>query len=85
METTQNTETNFRNEWTDKAYKVFAGRPVTDDQITTIETIKTQAAMLWDTLDKITSENADAGRLVSLAKTELEKSVMWATKAISRQ
>ena len=48
--------------------------------------IKFLAALLWEELDNISvpPDNSEAGRLVALAKTELESSVMWANKALSR-
>jgi len=80
-------ESNHQNSWTDKAYKNFNARPITDSQILIVEKIKETASMLWDQLDNIsvTPGNAESGRLVALAKTDLENTVMWATKAISRQ
>lgn len=46
--------------------------------------IKEQAAALWDTLDTITTGTPEGARLLSIAKTNLETSVMFAVKALSR-
>lgn len=51
-----------------------------------VEAIKEAASVLHALIDNtaIATGNMEAGRLVSLAKTELESCVMWAVKAISR-
>jgi hypothetical protein len=50
-----------------------------------VEKIKHAASVLFDLYNDISIEpGAVGGRHVSLAKTELEASVMWAVKAISR-
>lgn len=51
-----------------------------------VNQIKEAAAVVLTAFSKISipSGNAEAARLVSLAKTNLEQSVMWATKAVSR-
>lgn len=74
-------------ETTTEATKTFEHRTMNDSQIQTVEAIKSKAATLWDALNDISvpSGNTEAGRLVSSAKTTLEESIMWATKAISRQ
>lgn len=48
--------------------------------------IKEKAASLWEEFNNISVPpgNSEAGRLVSLAKTELESAVMWGVKALSR-
>ena len=48
-----------------------------------VEEIKSRAAALLESIDNIPG-TYEADRLVSLAKTDLESSVMWAVKAISR-
>lgn len=51
-----------------------------------VQRLKDRAAALWDVVDDISIPpgNSEAGRLVALAKTTLEESVMWAVKALSR-
>jgi hypothetical protein len=51
-----------------------------------VERIKAAAAALYGELDAIVPPpgNSEAGRLLALAKTDLESSVMWGVKAISR-
>lgn len=51
-----------------------------------VEAIKNEAAILHSLISHISIApgNSEAGRLVSLAKTELESAVMWAVKAVSR-
>lgn len=67
------------------AKAVFESRVFGSEQSTVqVENIKTQAAMLLDAINEIPTPNAEAGRLASLAKTSIEETVMWATKAVSR-
>lgn len=70
---------------TDNHAKVFDSRGV-DGKGHVIQEIKNRAAMLLAEIDgiNIPPGNSEAGRLVSLAKTSLEESVMWAVKAVSR-
>lgn len=51
-----------------------------------VEQIKQTAAALWSMINVISVPpgNTEAGRLLALAKTDLESSVMWAVKAVSR-
>ena len=69
----------------DRAVKVFESRGLNGNEAL-VQQIKDQAAVLWDCIDSVVIPpgNSEAGRLVSLAKTELEASVMWAVKSISR-
>lgn len=67
-----------------KAEQVFESRPMDDDQITKVTQIKNAATYLQMQLDSIEAV-PESGRLIALAKTSLEESVMWATKAVSRQ
>lgn len=68
----------------EKAKKVFESRGL-HGQEQKIETIKEKAAELWDAFDAIEiPPGSEAGRLVALAKTELETSVMYGVKAVSR-
>lgn len=71
----------------ERALKVFETRkPVFTESGDVINAIKHNAANLWDVIDNISIPpgNTEAGRLVSIAKTELETSVMYAVKAVSR-
>lgn len=69
-----------------RAIRAFDSRPLGESGAGKIEDIKSNAAVLWDLLDSIPipPDNTEAGRLVSLAKTQLEDSVMWGVKALSR-
>lgn len=68
-----------------KASKVFESRGI-DGKESLVQRIKDEAASLYDAIDciSIPPGNTEAGRLVALAKTDLESAVMWAVKAISR-
>ncbi len=46
--------------------------------------IKQAASLLLEKINRI-EPNQENGRLISLAKTHLEDSVMWGVKAISRE
>lgn len=66
---------------------VFESRGfVTNNGPEQVARIKTKAAALWDEFDNISVPpgNSEGGRLISLAKTELESAVMWGVKAVSR-
>ncbi len=65
--------------------KVFESRGL-NGQEAEMERIKLCAAALFAEINRISipPDNREAGRLVSLAKTELESCVMWAVKALSR-
>lgn len=70
---------------TARAIKIFESRSV-NGQEGKVEEIKYLAAHLWDVIDVISVPpgNNEAGRLIALAKTELELTVMWTVKALSR-
>lgn len=70
---------------TTRAVKVFESRGLNGHE-KLVDEIKAQAAVLFDKIDSIPVPpgNSEAGRLVALAKTELESTVMWAVKAVSR-
>ncbi len=57
-------------------------RPLTDAQKAALDRIKDRAQELYDDYN-IVFEEAASGRAMSLAKTNLEQSVMWAVKAIT--
>lgn len=69
---------------TENHSKVFESREI--KRLDQVDVIKSRAAFLLAEIDSISipPENREAGRLVSLAKTELESCVMWAVKALSR-
>lgn len=76
----------------ERAFKAFDSRKIPEEHILKLDALKEAAANLWDCIDDIypglgiaPTGNSEAGRLVSLAKTDLESSVMWAVKAFSRQ
>ncbi len=66
-----------------QATAVFESRGL-NGQEEKIAEIKKQAAILYDLISSIPAVSQEAARLVSLARTELESSVMWAVKATSR-
>lgn len=52
-----------------------------------VNMIKQKAAELWDIIDntEVSPGNSEAGRLVNMAKSELEITIMIAVKAVSRE
>lgn len=77
-----------RTEPSKKNQSIFEQRGIKDNgQQFLIEQIKYASSIVMDSIDQISvppDNAAEVGRLVSLAKTSLEESVMWATKAVSR-
>lgn len=65
--------------------KVFESRGLNGKE-QLVSDIKLAAAnLLWEINNiSVPPGNNEAGRLVSLAKTDIESSVMWAVKAVSR-
>lgn len=57
-------------------------RELSDEEKAAINEIKDRAQALWDALNAAIPVGAD-GRQIALAKTNLEQSVMWATKALT--
>jgi hypothetical protein len=59
------------------------------EDLSLIEDIKAAASQLEDLYLKIIPNNEsvgpECGRLISVARTNLEQSVMWAVKAVSRK
>lgn len=50
-----------------------------------VEKVKAKAGELWDLFQEGTNEpGTEGGRMYALAKTNLEQSVMWFVKGISR-
>lgn len=68
----------------DKAISAFESRHVDDNSIRAIDGIKEAASNLFRKIASIPGDSPEALRLKSLAHTELEACVMWATKAVSR-
>lgn len=68
-----------------RAHETFESRSL-NGQEEQVDKIKTVAALLFDQIDAIAlpPEKREAARLVALAKTNLEQTVMWAVKACSR-
>lgn len=66
-----------------QGYSVFATKGL-NGQEATIEKVKIKAAELWEIFDDISPQLPESRRLTALAKTELESSVMWGVKALSR-
>jgi len=62
-----------------------AYRPLSDSEKATLDLLKDQAQALHDTISAQPVEMgpSDKARCLSLAKTKLEESVMWAVKAVS--
>lgn len=61
-------------------------KPLTEEQKTQMDLIKTKAEELLSLLDQNTplpGVNGVAGRCMSIAKTELETAVMWAVKGVT--
>lgn len=75
-----------KTEPTTRSVAVFESRGLRDGTEALITQLKMEAAILLDTINEIEVPpgNSEAGRLIALAKTELESTVMWATKAVSR-
>jgi hypothetical protein len=59
-------------------------KPLTEDQKTKMEVIKRIAGQLWDVIDLASTNDQTDKRCLSIAKTELESCVMWATKGITQ-
>lgn len=54
----------------------------TEEQIPRIETLRKAYFILWNAIENLTEPGSISGRYVSLARTALEESAMWATKSI---
>lgn len=65
-------------------HEVFVNKAPKDQTvINQFEQLKGSATYLMDNLDRLMKESPSTGRYIALAKTSLEESVMWATKAIA--
>ncbi len=69
---------------TANSVRVFASLGFPQGGADLVETIKNSAALLHDELDRISTNNREAGRMAATAKTHLELAVMCAVKAVSR-
>lgn len=69
-----------------RAARVFEQRGIHSDHLELLEHLKDDAATLHARMDRIAIPpgNQEAGRLVAMAKSQLEIAVMCAVKAISR-
>lgn len=68
-----------------KAGRVFESRGFSREHLPhLVQSIKDEASGLWDQINAVPVDSPESARLVSLAKTSLEESVMWAVKACSR-
>lgn len=70
----------------EQGQKVFESREMKGTAPAQVAQIKETAALLWCMINLLPQphDNKEVGRLVALAKTDLESSVMWAVKAASR-
>jgi hypothetical protein len=66
--------------------RALESRGIKKEKDALVGNIKSYGADLFDAIDNISIEpgNSEAGRLVDLAKTNVEQAVMWAVKAVSR-
>lgn len=67
----------------DEAHRTFSSNKVPEANLPSLDGIREDAAHFWDRINGIPS-NKENGRMIALAKTKLEESAMWATKALSR-
>lgn len=58
-------------------------RELSEDEKSRVEAIKNKAQELLELIDFPREQQHPAGRHISLAKTSLEESVMWAVKGIT--
>ena len=69
----------------EKSRKVFESRPVNQAGMTAIEVIHELAASYHELLEEMKRASLpEAARCFAKAQTDLEQSVMWSTKGISR-
>ena len=65
-------------------HEVFVNKAPKDKLVENqFEQLKWSATYLMDYLDNLMEVSPSTGRYIALAKTALEESVMWATKAIA--
>lgn len=58
--------------------------PLTDEQKALAMSVKIKAQELWDMYDSaVKASPSETARLIAVAKTNLEQSVMWAVKGIT--
>ena len=65
----------------------FAHVTMSEKQIKEAESLRDKATELEDLFNNVvsTEERSDSSRLMNIAKTNLEQSIMWAIKAVSRK
>lgn len=56
-------------------------KPLSDAQKAQMEMIKEMAQELWDVIDA--NSTPDNGRMMAVAKTNLEQAIMWAVKGLT--
>jgi len=69
-----------------KEMAIFESRTMSKEAQDEVENIKLHSANLLRMFNKVVSleERSEASRLMNIARTNLEQTVMWAVKAISR-
>jgi len=61
-----------------------AYRELSDEEKEKMEIIKNKAQELYDLIESVVEQNpSEQARYISLAKTKLEESIMWAVKGIT--
>ena len=61
-----------------------AYRELSDEEKEKMEIIKNKAQELYDLIESVVEQNpSEQARFISLAKTKLEESIMWAVKGIT--
>ncbi len=65
----------------------FEYKPMTEEGKKLNDEIKAKAVELMELFDKSVSkeERSEASRLMNIARTNLEQTVMWAVKAVTRK
>lgn len=60
-------------------------KPLSDEQKSQMNIIKDEAQILSDVLDKCvpSDERSERGRMMNIARTNLEQAIMWAVKAVT--
>ena len=62
-----------------------AYRELSDEEKEKMEIIKNKAQELYDLIESVVEQNpSEQARYISLAKTKLEESIMWAVKGITK-
>jgi hypothetical protein len=71
----------------DEELSVFESRPMGSFQVGEMDKLKGDAAVLLHSMNQIVpkEERSEASRLMNIARTNLEQTIMWSIKAISRK